>query len=254
MIDERIAPVKTDTRILQVLNSDETPNPALHRILEVNPQTLLLTDPDAEAALQDAAPGTTVLVKFTPNSDTASIRREVIREVKVPVEDIELVEDEDIYGDAAFRYEIKGKTLEALTNEATTRGEVFGHADIEIGKLGGDVETVDGKEERLQIIVPVDDRGYPLFGEAEAQPEIFVTRRDSRAALKEAIEAARRDGHVVKLGVVGISLREGGKALITGETTPWEPGKNVKRVDAQVTTYIMGEVENTTAYGTLYVR
>lgn len=179
-------------------------------------------------------------VTFDSNEDATEpyMLREFVRETKIPVSDLKVSVESGFYIDepATVNYTVVGETLDRLTKEATERGETFKGIQVHPGNLPYDIKTITGKEERLSIIVPVDNNGVPEFNAVTDKPEVYTSRSDARAALKKTIADARTRGEVVNLGVVGIALRDNGKALITGHTSPWQPDQRFKTISVDVVT------------------
>lgn len=187
---------------------------------------------DIDEAFDDAADD------FNEVTTEPYVLREFVRETKIPVSDLKVsVEDGFYVGEPAIvNYEVTGDTLHKLTAEANQRGEVFKGIRVHPGNLPYNIETITGKEERLSIIVPVDSNGVPEFDAIADKPEVYTSRSLARAALKKAVADARAQGEVVNLGVIGISVRDNGKALITGRTSPWQPDQRFKTISVDVVT------------------
>lgn len=60
------------------------------------------------------------------------------------------------------------------------------------------------KNREQQIIVPINGNGIPEFSAVVDTPEVCGSRSLARAALKKAVVDARKNGKVVKLGVIDI--------------------------------------------------
>lgn len=226
---------QTADRVL-IHDTEIDPTRAFAKTVRIDPETLEFADAADEQAFATLPSGAHVHVTFAPIPGTPAIIREIIRESVVPVEDLEVTE----HCNTVF-YGVKGATEKALIAEAEKRGETFSHINVKPQRLPSEVESVSGKDRHLQIIVPVDEKGFPLFEEIDSAPEVYTSRMEARAALCDAVDAARDAGELTRLGVIGVSLRESGKVAVTGETKPWTPNSRHKRLTVETVNYAFGE-------------
>lgn len=246
-------------RTLSIQNPSDKPNTTLHTVHEIDPETLAFTDPEVEEAFERAPIDTKVYVTYTPEEGTPVVTREVIRDTVIPVEDVKVVteESEDLFGsgiNGQVAYEVTGETRKKLEAEAEKRGEALAGITVDTGLGHGNVTTVDGRDARFFAIVPIDENDKAVLDGVDFDELTLYTKRsEARAALRDKVEDARHNkASTIALGVVGINLRDNGKVFMSGRTTPWEPGDNVRRVKGQAIFYAVDYNTTKPVFGTVF--